>query len=282
MKPELIDQERGIALNWTADYHMHTHHSPDSRSTIAEMAASARLRGLSEIAVTNHFEFFPDKQKHGFTIENFKECEAELAEFRKQYPNAVPIRFGAEVGQPFENPSYAEELMETFSFDFVLGSVHDLGEIDLYVADYTKQNLDWFCRTYLSALFRLADECDYDCLAHLDLIKRYAAFRGLKADLTDYPDELAAVLKRVIERGKGIEINTSGIRQDVGEMLPGLKILKLYQSLGGEILTVGSDAHNSHDVAADLEAGYELVKQAGFSSVCSFENRKPSFHLIED
>ena len=80
----------------------------------------------------------------------------------------------------------------------------------------------------------------------------------------DYPDELTAVLKRVIERDKGIEINTSGIRQDVGEMLPGLSILNLYKSLGGKILTIGSDAHNPHDVAADLEAGYELLKQAGF------------------
>lgn len=98
----------------------------------------------------------------------------------------------------------------------------------------------------------------------------------------DYADDLTAVLKRVIERGKGIELNTSGIRQDVGEMLPGLSVLELYKSLGGEMITVGSDAHNPHDVAADLEAGYQLLKQAGFSSVCSFENRKPIFHLIED
>lgn len=269
-------------MNWIADYHMHTHHSPDSRSTIAEMVASARLRGLSEIAITNHFEFFPNGQEHGYTIENFEDYREELRQFREQYPSAMPVRFGLEAGQPFENPSYTQELMETFSFDFVLGSVHDLGDIDLYVADYTKQNLPWFCRTYLNALYRLADECDYDCLAHIDLIKRYAAFRGLKADLMDYPDELTAVLKRVIERDKGIEINTSGIRQDVGEMLPGLSILKLYKSLGGKILTIGSDAHNPHDVAADLEAGYELLKQAGFVYVCSFENRKPFFHLIEN
>lgn len=281
-------------MNWIADYHMHTHHSPDSRSTIAEMAASARLRGLSEIAVTNHFEFFPSGNaqssgndplaltNHGFTLENFEDYQEELHQFRECYPNAMPVRFGVEAGQPFEDPSYASELMDAFDFDFVLGSIHNLGHVDLYVADYTKQNLSWFCRTYLEALYRLADECDYDCLAHIDLIKRYAAFRGLKADLMDYADDLTAVLKRVIERGKGIELNTSGIRQDVGEMLPGLSVLELYKSLGGEMITVGSDAHNPHDVAADLEAGYQLLKQAGFSSVCSFENRKPIFHLIED
>lgn len=285
-------------MNWIADYHMHTRHSPDSRSTIAEMAASAQLRGLSEIAVTNHFEFFPGSMgqgtdelakkdrlaltSHGFTLEHFEGYREELISFREQYPNTVPVRFGVEVGQPFEDFPYAQELMEAFHFDFVLGSVHNLGEIDLYLADYTKKNLDWFCRTYLEALYRLADQCDYDCLAHLDLIKRYAAFRGLKADLMDYPNDLQAVLKRVIERGKGIEINTSGIRQDVGEMLPGLQILQLYRSLGGTILTVGSDAHNPHDVGADLEAGYHLAKEAGFEAVCSFDQRKPIFHPIEE
>lgn len=269
-------------MSWIADYHMHTHHSPDSRATIAEVAASARLRGLSEIAVTNHFEFFRDKKDHGYTIEIFEGYREELKQFREQYPHAMPVRFGTEVGQPFENPTYSEELMDTFSFDFVLGSIHNLRGIDLYTADYNKENLDWFCRTYLEDLYRLADECDYDCLAHIDLIKRYAAFRGHKADLMDYPDELKAVLKRVIERGKGIEINTSGIRQNVGEMLPGRKLLELYRSLGGKILTIGSDAHNPHDVAADLEAGCELARQAGFTTICSFEDRKPAFHLIEE
>lgn len=99
----------------------------------------------------------------------------------------------------------------------------------------------------------------------------------------DYADDLTAVLKRVIERGKGIELNTSGIRQDVGEMLPGLSVLELYKSLGGEMITVGSLTPTTPTTwPADLEAGYQLLKQAGFSSVCSFENRKPIFHLIED
>lgn len=269
-------------MSWTADYHMHTHHSPDSSTTIVEMYAKARRRGLSEIAVTNHFEFFPDGKPHGYTLEIFNAYKEELSAFRQSCPNTIPVRFGVEMGQPFENPSYAEELTGAFQFDFILGSVHNLNDIDLYTADYTDENVSWFCRTYLEALYQLADETDFDCLAHLDLVKRYAAFRGIHVDLTDYPDELTAVLKRVIERGKGIEINTSGIRQRVGEMLPGLSILSLYKQLGGKILTIGSDAHNIHDVAADLEAGYDLARKAGFTSVCSYEGRKPSFHSIEE
>jgi histidinol-phosphatase (PHP family) len=80
----------------------------------------------------------------------------------------------------------------------------------------------------------------------------------------------------VIERGIGIEINTSGLaHQKVGEPFPTIDILKLYHSLGGEILTIGSDSHHADTVGAYLEDALCLAKEAGFDYIYTFDSRKP-------
>jgi len=162
----------------------------------------------------------------------------------------------------------------------VLASIHFVDDIVLYGNEYTKDNIDWFMKKYLECLYKTADTCDFDCLAHLDLIKRYAAWCGMQVEFSDYEDELIPILKRVIERGKGIEINTSGLRQGVNETLPGLYILKLYKALGGKILTIGSDAHEKENIGANITDGLSLALKAGFTEICTFKGRKPIFHPI--
>ena len=87
----------------------------------------------------------------------------------------------------------------------------------------------------------------------------------------EYIDE---ILKNVIARGKGIEVNTSGLRQGIGATMPGLRTLKRYRELGGTVITVGSDAHRPQDVGADLDGAAKLLKEAGFTKTCSFERRR--------
>ena len=91
---------------------------------------------------------------------------------------------------------------------------------------------------------------------------------------------IADSLKTLIEKGKGIEINTSGLRQKYGDVFPSLKYVKLFRELGGEILSIGSDAHTVADLGSGITEGAKIALEAGFKYLCYFKERKPNFLKI--
>ena len=114
-------------------------------------------------------------------------------------------------------------------------------------------------------------------MGHLDLIKRY--------DTTILEDKLfidyiEAILKKVIENGKGIELNTSSFRYNLPDLMPSTNILKLYKELGGEIITVGSDAHDSIRVGENISYTYDILKSLDFKYVFTFNKRNKHGILI--
>ena len=101
-------------------------------------------------------------------------------------------------------------------------------------------------------------------------------------DLAEYPDQLMPILRRLAERGKALEINTSGIRQSPKEALPSVQILKMFKEAGGRYLTVGSDAHLAKDVGADFDTARQMALEAGFRHIALYEQRKPILVSVED
>ena len=272
-----------------ADYHTHTTISPDGVNSMEELCAAALARGLSEIAFTDHFEIytpgFPGSKYSPlgqFTLAYLEEYRRRFERCREAWDGRIVLKSGVELGQPQEDPDFAGRALAVMPFDFVLGSQHKVDNIDFSQRDYRRggERNEELLRMDLDALAKLADTGDFDCVAHIDLIKRYAARQGERVTLMDHPEELRAILRRLIERGKGIEINTSGFRQGMGEPVPALELLKLYRSLGGEILTFGSDAHRAEDVAADFEAARQAALAAGFRAAARYTRRKPEFYDI--
>jgi histidinol-phosphatase (PHP family) len=152
--------------------------------------------------------------------------------------------------------------------------------VDFGDLKYNAENLTEYCNKYINELENLAGWNQFDCLAHLDLIKRYAAKCNLSTRLMDYKDRLETILRTVIYNGKGIEVNTSGLRQLAKECLPGLDIIEFYKQLGGEIITIGSDAHNSDDVGKGVMEAVELIRNAGFKYITIYNDRKPEMIKI--
>ena len=270
-----------MSKRYRADYHVHTSFSPDAKGDMIEFCHMARSRGFDEIAFTEHFEFYSPSHPKGFyTIEYLEKIRAEIDHCKELFQDRLVIRQAIEVGQPNVNPEWAKQIMSRFSFDYVVGAVHKLRDLDTSLIAYKEMHLEDICLRYLTALYDLAEDGDFDCLAHIDLIRRYSARQGIPIDLCDYPDQLEAVLTKLIERGKGLEINTSGLRQEAATTLPGRRILKLYKKLGGEIIVIGSDAHQVADVGADWGEAADLAQQAGFKYCACFEDRKPIFHKL--
>lgn len=271
-------------LQVRADYHTHTRFSPDSRCEPEALCRAAAEKGLREIAVTDHFEFFPPGKfadgHYGF--ETFAAQQAALARCREQFVGRLTVRSGIEVGQPQCDPEGAARLMEAFSFDYVIGSVHKMKGVDLGLIDYPDEKIPALVGENFEMLRVLAETGDFDCMGHIDIIKRYAAVKGKRIDLLDYQDALDPVLRALACRGKGLEINTSGLRQAARETLPAARLLRRFRELGGEILTIGSDAHRPEDVGAGFETALAEAKAAGFRYLALFAERKPSFYRIAE
>ena len=272
-----------MSNRYRADYHLHSNNSPDSKAEMESICAAAVRRGFQEIAITDHFECYTPTHPRGFFTERYlQKVQADVQRCREQFEGQLIIRQGIEIGQPGSNPALAAEIMEKFQFDYVIGSLHKMHDLDLGMISYREQRVDELCQRYLSFLYDLVDLGDFDCLGHIDLIKRYAARQGIPLNLCDYPEQLDAILEKLIARGKGLEINTSGLRQEAAATLPGYRTLRRYRELGGEIITIGSDAHRPEDVGADWGEAADLALQAGFTHYATFENRKPIFHKLHD
>ena len=254
------------------DYHMHSTVSFDARDTALAMAQACQERGLKEICFTDHIDYTPEMNMV-FDTEVYNAAYDGL-----EIPGLL-IRRGMEFGLTPDNADQLKKDLNRRPFDFVLGSVHLVGDMDIYLAPY------WQDKTYDEAIrlhLETTLECvraheDYDVLGHLTYIAKCEG--NPRRELIRYCDHksiMDEILRELVRRGKGMELNTSGIDR-CGGSLPTLDYFQRFYDLGGRIVTVGSDAHDTaragqytHEMAA------ELKKIFGY--VCTFEDRKPIFH----
>jgi histidinol-phosphatase (PHP family) len=274
--------KEGVEMNYLVDYHMHSIFSTDAASTINEMCQSAIKSGIKEIAITDHFE--PTTEDIMYLAYDQKGYWAEITKAKQQFRGKLKIKLGVELGQPHIFQKGSNAVLEDFPYDYVLASAHKIADgRDMSEIDYASITIEDACSFYLKQLDMLLDWENFDCIAHLDLIKRYStATYGKNLSLNCQHELLTQVLKKVIRKGKGIEINTSGLRQTPKETMPGLDVVALYHELGGEILTLGSDAHRAEDVGKGIQEAIILAKDAGFRFITVFNERKPQQIKISD
>lgn len=265
---------------YLVDYHMHSKYSFDGECEIRDLCEVAIKRGLSEIAITDHMDIYSDKPYE--YILDAKSLYRELEEVQSEYRGRLKVLIGTEFGQPQANPKEAQRFMEDYRFDFVIGSIHNMvGDKDAYDYNYRETDYHDVFSMYMNWQQELATHYEYDVLAHVTYPSRYVYVQtGKRVDFKEYREPYITLFKTVIERGRGIELNMSGIARGYQETMPTMELLQLYRSLGGEIVTVGSDAHTLDHVGAVTREGYEMLKQAGFDYVTTFEKHQPKFIKI--
>jgi len=269
-------------MNYLIDYHVHSIYSCDGHNTIMELCQSAVSKGVREIAITDHFE--PTISEEYCSFYNQKGYWAYITKAKQLFKGMLNIKLGVELGQPHLFPETSSAILADFPYDYVLASAHKLPEgMDVSELDYSKIGEEELCSMYLRQLKQLVHWNNFDCIGHLDLIKRYsAAVYKRNITLACQYELLKEVLELVISSGKGIEINTSGLRQTPKETMPGLDVVKLYKDLGGEILTIGSDAHFAEDVGKGVKEAVYLARKAGFRFITVFKSRKPEWVSITE
>ncbi len=187
------------------------------------------------------------------------------------------MRAGVEVGEPHEHPEAVAALLAAHEFDVVLGSLHFVNDLPSFSRRYFRdQTLEEGVASYFSALAALAVAGDFDVLAHFDIICRaaYRAFGAVIADYSPYEGLMRQVLRILIERGKGLEINTAIAYRRMGDLASTLQVLRWYREMGGDIITLGSDAHHPRDVGAGCDGALDLARSAGFDRLATYEGRQ--------
>ena len=254
------------------DYHMHSKVSFDGQDTGLDMALAAKARGLREICFTDHIDYTPE-------LDMVFDTAVYNAAYEGLEIPGLKIRLGMEYGLTPDNHDQFREDLSRRHFDFVLGSVHLVDGLDVYLQPY------WQDKSYDEAIGRFLEttlrcvqtHTNYDVLGHLTFISKARANpRQALLRYDEHREIIDEILRQLVRHDKGMELNTSGVDR-CGGPLPTLDIFRRFHELGGRIVTVGSDAHDTGRVG---QYTFEMVQQLKeiFGYVCTFENRQPIFH----
>ncbi len=269
----------------TADFHLHSSFSGDSDTPMEEMILKGIELGLSEMCFTEHNDFdYPvtERDTEGFFELNPDAYLYDFLKLREKYADRIHLLFGVELGlQPHlsrRNAAFAK----AHEYDFIIGSSHLChGKDPYYPAFYEGRTQEEAYREYFeSILENLKVFSNFDVYGHLDYVVRYGPKKDDGYSYEMYRELFDRILEKLIEMEKGIEINTSGLTKGLREPNPCMGILTRYRELGGEIVTVGSDAHTPTQIAHAFGRAAELLKQCGFRYFATYEKRSPSFHKL--
>ena len=259
------------------DFHMHSNVSFDGRVDAAAMVAAAEKAGLREICFTDHIDYDPlaTEQTMIFDPARYRDAYQDL------HSSSVKVRRGVELGLLPDNREQLKRHVADYPYDFIIGSVHFAEDVDIYYDTF------WQGKTQHQAERRYLEEIlacvrhhdDFHVLGHLTYIsKAWANPAKRPVAYADHREVIDEILRTLVAKGKGMEINTSGMDKS-GDYLPPEQCLRRFKELGGQIVTVGSDAHDDKRVGQYCREAALLVQEI-FGHVCTFAEGKPVFHRL--
>ena len=270
-----------------ADYHVHSNNSTDSKEPMENMIKRAIELGLDTICFTEHHDIdFPklperEHEEAPFLL-NTDSYLYELLGLRNKYADKINVLFGVEVGV---QPHLRRELAvyaKSYDFDFIIASTHLVNRMDPYYPSFYEGKTDE--EAYREYFKEVLDDLkvfnNFDVFGHLDYVVRYGKTKDTEYSYEKYKDCIDPILDKILELEKGIELNTGAIRHGLKELNPCMDILKKYREMGGEVITIGSDAHETGYLADGFDRAAEVLKECGFKYYTTFEKRVAEYHKL--
>ena len=245
------------------------------------MCESAIEKNLSYIAVTDHCEIDLYEKERCETL--LRQSYFDMLKAQNVFGSELGILKGIELGNALYDTALAKKAAERLPYDLILGSLHHpTGVEDFAFIDFKLTAVKPLLDLYFDEMEELVDWGCFDILAHITYPLRYInGMYKMNINIREYENKLKRIYAKLIEQGKGLEINTSGLRQSYGLTMPDLWCLRLYREAGGSIVTIGSDAHTAKDIGANIIDGLRLAKEAGFENYCIYRQREPFYIKIE-
>lgn len=258
------------------DCHTHSCFSADSTTPLERAVACAQKQGLLGVAVTDHLDLGHDNPEENMSFD-FAQRALLLTQLQKQAQNSLEILNGVEVGfQPHIIPDITA-IIKNNPFDVVICSVHAVNRI--FVSDkafYEGKTKQQAYNDYLEAIYAsIATFDEFDIVGHIGYACRYAPYNDTSLRYSDHANILDAILKKMIEKDKALEINTAGFAYKLQYTHPDFDVVTRYKELGGSLITLGSDAHEGERIGAHFDTIVANLKRIGFSHVTHFKNRMP-------
>ncbi len=269
----------------TADCHLHSSHSGDSDTPMEQMILQGIAKGLDTMCFTEHNDFnfpdYPDMPGSVFLL-NTDSYLYDLIKYKEKYADRIKILFGIELGLQPQVTRQNAILAKSYDFDFIIGSIHVCNGKDPYYPSFFEGKSDEEAyRDYFNATYEnLKRFSNFDVCGHLDYIVRYGANMDKDYCYEKYKDILDKILELLVTNGKGLEINTGGLKKGLRELHPCMDVLKRYRALGGEIVTIGSDSHDEVHIAEYFDKANEVLKECGFKYYTVFEKRIAEFRRL--
>ncbi len=268
---------------YLADYHVHASCSPDGKFTVEQLAEHAVAIGMDELCITDHVDTYYWK---GYTPRDdfpWAEAKANFDRAVERFGDRIKLRLGAELGEAYWSYERMEKILsDAPPLDFLIGSVHMAarrhGAFDLY---FIEKNTEAFYHDvidgYMEEMEKLVQWGKFDVIGHMTLPLRYInEHHGLSMTFSQHMHQAEEIFRRIIPKGIGIECNANRGKG----CLPEAEVLKLYRSMGGEIITIGSDAHVPEHIGFRFGEAQELLRSCGFRYFTTYTQRKPEFHSL--
>lgn len=259
------------------DYHTHTARCGHAVGSAADYVEAARSLGLSGIGISDHLPLLHTTDSSvTMGLDELPAYVAEVQELKARYPGYVYL--GIEADYCRDTIQQVVELLRTYPFDYVIGSVHFLDgwgfDDPSRVGDFDEHDVDEVYRDYYAHLEEAAGWGVFTMLGHFDLVKKFGHRPVGSLEL-----EIERVARQMAHRGVVAEINTSGLRKPVAEIYPSAQILAIL-CRNGVAVTFGSDAHTPAEVGQDLTAAARAALVAGFQGYAHLAPGPPGARAI--
>lgn len=251
------------------DLHVHLLGHLDREATkehIRSYLDEAKKRNIIQIGFADHDHYWENLNFH------------LIREVAGEYPE-LQVRVGLEVDYREEAEELIKERVNAYPFDYVIGSVHQIGgwffDFPGEEAKHLMRNPDELYQEYFACVEKAASSGFFQSIGHLDLIKIFKI-----RPKTDVRKLAVRALEAIKDYGLAVEINTNGRYKPVQEFYPEFKLMQKVHEM--EIpITLGSDAHESGTVGRDIPEACELLKSIGVRDVLGFTQRKKEPFLLE-
>jgi len=276
------------------DYHIHTEYSFDyncfvSPGRVFDMCEAALKNGLSQIALTDHYDINTAEEGTQMGLD-FDQRRDDIMRAKKAYEGRLEVLHGVELGQPHQVPEKAAQIIDKYNFDFVIGSYHNnINVPDFSLLDYQNTAKSILVNYYRDYLNETVDHVKWgigriSTLGHIGYPLRYLVINGLGNILNPYDEKYLSVTKEIfnllIKHDIALEVNTSGWRQGVNDSLPFGGMVQYYLDMGGKLITVGSDCHNSYMIGSGIEKQYGILHNMGVRERAVIKNGNMGFIKI--
>lgn len=267
------------------DTHLHTEFSTDSRTPLVAQLAAAGQCGMTGVCITDHMDYDFPASALDHPVEGVPFCfdwtsyTTAIQTVKKDSPLAVytGVECGLQRSEQVKRKN--EQLRSRQELDYMIGSLHLVDGMDPYYPSFWEGKDPHGCILhYFESLYEnLQLFHGFDALGHMDYIVRYAP-ASFCYEPNEYRDIVDVILRFLIQKDIALELNTSGWKTTGRCQNPHLDILIRYRELGGELVTIGSDAHAPEYVAYRFDQAAALMQKTGLRQYVVYQKHKPVFY----